>query len=211
LPDADPVHKVTIIPRGRALGVTTYLPIDEKHTYSREYLDAMITYALGGRAAEKIVFNRYDTGAGNDIERATELARKMVCEWGMSDKLGPLAFGAKEEEVFLGREITRTKNYSEQTAILIDEEIRRIVTSAMRRAEKIIRENIDTLHRLANALLEREILNSEEIDLIMQGKTLPPVERTSGDTSIKEEKKSDGQKQLQQKKLDTAGNKKRQQ
>jgi len=171
----------------------------------------MITYALGGRAAEKIVFNRYDTGAGNDIERATELARKMVCEWGMSDKLGPLAFGAKEEEVFLGREITRTKNYSEQTAILIDEEIRRIVTSAMRRAEKIIRENIDTLHRLANALLEREILNSEEIDLIMQGKTLPPVERTSGDTSIKEEKKSDGQKQLQQKKLDTAGNKKRQQ
>jgi len=212
LPDADPVHKVTIIPRGRALGVTTYLPIDEKHTYSREYLDAMITYALGGRAAEKIVFNRYDTGAGNDIERATELARKMVCEWGMSDKLGPLAFGAKEEEVFLGREITRTKNYSEQTAILIDEEIRRIVTSAMKRAEKIIRANIDTLHRLANALLEREILNSEEIDFIMQGKQLPPVERTSGNSSTKEENKfSDAQKQLQQKKVNTAENKKRQQ
>lgn len=179
LPDADPVHKVTIIPRGRALGVTTYLPIDEKHTYSKEYLEAMITYALGGRAAEKIVFNRLDTGAGNDIERATELARKMVCEWGMSEKLGPLAYGTREEEVFLGREITRSRPYSEQTAILIDQEIRRIVLTAMRRAEKIIRENLDTLHRLANALLEREILDSEEIDLIMQGKPLPPVERSS--------------------------------
>ncbi|MCX7985249.1 MAG: ATP-dependent zinc metalloprotease FtsH [Bacteroidetes bacterium] len=179
LPDADPVHKVTIIPRGRALGVTTYLPIDEKHTYSKEYLEAMITYALGGRAAEKIVFNRLDTGAGNDIERATELARKMVCEWGMSEKLGPLAFGTREEEVFLGREITRTRPYSEETAILIDQEIRRIVLTAMRRAEKIIRENLDTLHRLANALLEREILDSEEIDLIMQGKPLPPLERSN--------------------------------
>ncbi len=183
LPDADPVHKVTIIPRGRALGVTTYLPIDEKHTYSREYLEAMITYAMGGRAAEKIVFNRLDTGAGNDIERATELARKMVCEWGMSDRLGPIAFGAKEEEVFLGREITRSQNYSEQTARLIDSEVRRIVLTAMKRAEKIIRDNSETLHRLANALLEREILDSEEIDLIMQGKPLPPVDRSSATKS----------------------------
>ena len=109
IPEADPVHKVTIIPRGRALGVTTYLPIDEKHTYSKEYLEAMITYALGGRAAEKIVFNHFTTGAGNDIEKATSIARKMVCEWGMSEKLGPLTYGAKQEEIFLGREIQSTE------------------------------------------------------------------------------------------------------
>jgi cell division protease FtsH len=106
IPESDPVHKVTIIPRGRALGVTTYLPIDEKHTYSKEYLEAMIAYAMGGRAAEKIIFNQLTTGAGNDIERATALARKMVCEWGMSEKLAPLGFGKKEEEIFLGREIS---------------------------------------------------------------------------------------------------------
>jgi cell division protease FtsH len=177
LPEADPVHKVTIIPRGRALGVTTYLPIDEKHTYSKSYLEAMITYALGGRAAEKIIFNQLTTGAGNDIERATELARKMVCEWGMSDKLGPLAYGAKEEELFLGREITRSRNFSEQTAIAIDAEVRKIVTSAMKRSEKILRDNVSTLHRLATALLEREILDADEIDKIMRGEDLPPVEK----------------------------------
>ncbi len=177
MPEADPVHKVTIIPRGRALGVTTYLPIDEKHTYSKDYLEAMITYALGGRAAEKIIFNQLTTGAGNDIERATELARKMVCEWGMSEKLGPLAYGAKEEELFLGREITRSRNFSEQTAIAIDAEVKKIVTTAMKRAEKILRENLSTLHRLANALLEREILDSDEIDKILRGEELPPVER----------------------------------
>jgi cell division protease FtsH len=176
LPEADPVHKVTIIPRGRALGVTTYLPIDEKHTYSKDYLETMITYALGGRAAEKIIFNQLTTGAGNDIERATELARKMVCEWGMS-KLGPLAYGAKEEELFLGREITRTRNFSENTAILIDDEVKKIVTSAMKRSEKILRENIATLHRLSGALLEREILDSGEIDKIMRGEELPPVDK----------------------------------
>jgi cell division protease FtsH len=177
LPEADPVHKVTIIPRGRALGVTTYLPIDEKHTYSREYLEAMITYALGGRAAEKLVFNQFTTGAGNDIERATELARKMVCEWGMSDKLGPMAYGAKEEELFLGREITKTRNFSENTAIAIDAEVRLIVTSAMKRADKILKENVKILHRLANVLLEREILDSEEIDKIIRGEELPPVDK----------------------------------
>ncbi len=177
LPEADPVHKVTIIPRGRALGVTTYIPIDEKHTYSRDYLEAMITYALGGRAAEKIIFNQLTTGAGNDIERATEISRKMVCEWGMSEKLGPLAYGAKEEELFLGREITRTRNFSEGTAIAIDAEVRRIVTTAMKRADKIVRENLPKLHRLANALLEREILDSEEIDKLLRGEELPPMER----------------------------------
>ncbi len=127
LPEADPVHKVTIIPRGRALGVTSYLPIDEKHTYSKEYLEAIITYALGGRAAEKIIFDHFTTGAGNDIEKATGIARKMVCEWGMSDKLGPLSYGAKREEIFLGREIQNHRDYSERTAIEIDEEIRRFV------------------------------------------------------------------------------------
>jgi cell division protease FtsH len=177
LPEADPVHKVTIIPRGRALGVTTYLPIDEKHSYSREYLEAMITYMLGGRAAEKLVFNQFTTGAGNDIERATELARKMVCEWGMSEKLGPMSYGAKEEELFLGREITKTRNFSEDTAIAIDSEVRLIVTSAMKRANKILKDNIKVLHRLSNALLEREILDSEEIDKVIRGEDLPPVEK----------------------------------
>jgi cell division protease FtsH len=182
LPEADPVHKVTIIPRGRALGVTTYLPIDEKHTYSKEYLEAMITYALGGRAAEKIIFNQLTTGAGNDIERATELARKMVCEWGMSEKLGPLAYGAKEEELFLGREITRSRNFSESTAVAIDLEVKKIITAAMKRSEKILRDNIETLHRLSNELLDREILDSEEIDKIIRGEVLPPIgRRKNGD------------------------------
>ncbi|MBE0572823.1 MAG: ATP-dependent zinc metalloprotease FtsH [Ignavibacteriaceae bacterium] len=175
IPEADPVHKVTIIPRGRALGVTSYLPIDEKHTYSKEYLEAVITYALGGRAAEKIVFKHYTTGAGNDIEKATNIARKMVCEWGMSEKLGPMSYGAKEEEIFLGREIQKHRDYSEKTAIEIDEEIRGIINSAMNRAEKILRDNIDLLHKLSLELLEREILDSEEIDRIIKGEKLPPM------------------------------------
>lgn len=176
-PEADPVHKVTIIPRGRALGVTSYLPIDEKHTYSKEYLEAMITYALGGRAAEKLIFNHYTTGAGNDIEKASNIARKMVCEWGMSDKLGPLAYGAKEEEIFLGREIQKHRDYSEKTAVEIDDEIRSIVTSAFDRAVKILSDNIDILHRLSEELLEREILDSDEIERIIKGENLPPVQK----------------------------------
>jgi cell division protease FtsH len=177
IPEADPVHKVTIIPRGRALGLTTYLPIDEKHTYSKGYLEAMIAYALGGRAAEMIIFGELTTGAGNDIERSTELARKMVCEWGMSERLGPLTYGQKEEEVFLGRQIMRQRNYSENTALAIDAEIKNVVITGMERAEKILRENIETLHRLAAALLDREILDANEIDTIMRGGDLPPVER----------------------------------
>ena len=180
LPEADPVHKVTIIPRGRALGVTTYLPMDEKHTYSKQYLEAMITYAFGGRAAEKLIFNELTTGAGNDIERASQLARKMVCEWGMSEKLGPLTYGAKEEEIFLGREVTKHRDFSEDTANVIDDEVKKIVSSCMKRAEKILSENIDKLHRLANALLEREILDGDEIDKIIRGETLPPIERKNG-------------------------------
>ncbi len=177
LPEADPVHKVTIIPRGRALGLTTYLPIDEKHTYSKEYLEAMITYALGGRAAEMIVFSQLTTGAGNDIERATEIARKMVCEWGMSKKLGPLAYGQRDEEIFIGRQITRHRDFSEETAIAIDTEIKKIISDCMGRADKILRENLDTLHRLAAALLDREILDSAEIDVILRGEELPPSDR----------------------------------
>jgi cell division protease FtsH len=184
IPEADPVHKVTIIPRGRALGLTTYLPIDEKHTYSKKYLEAMITYALGGRAAEKIIFGELTTGAGNDIERSTEIARKMVCEWGMSKHLGPLTYGAKDEEIFLGRQITRQRNYSESTAIAIDTEIKEIITGCMERAEKILTDNIDTLHKLAAALLEREILDAVEIDTIIRGESLPPAEgRTNGNVT----------------------------
>jgi len=180
IPEADPVHKVTIIPRGRALGVTSYLPVDEKHTYSKSYLDAVITYALGGRAAEKLVFNHYTTGAGNDIEKATGIARKMVCEWGMSDKLGPLSYGAKREEIFLGREIQSHRDYSEKVAIEIDEEVQSIIRSAMKRAENILAENIDTLHKLSMELLEREILDSEEIDKLIRGEELPPAVRNNG-------------------------------
>ncbi|HOI28285.1 MAG TPA: ATP-dependent zinc metalloprotease FtsH [Melioribacteraceae bacterium] len=177
VPEADPVHKVTIIPRGRALGVTTYLPVDEKHTYSKNYLEAMITYALGGRAAEKLIFNRFTTGAGNDIEKSTNIARKMICEWGMSEILGPIAYGAKEEEIFLGREITKHKDYSEQTAQEIDAELKRIIMNGMERAEKILSENIDLLHKLSKELLEREILDADEIDKIMRGEELPPVKK----------------------------------
>ncbi len=177
VPEADPVHKVTIIPRGRALGLTTYLPIDEKHTYSKAYLEGMITYAFGGRAAEKIIFGELTTGASNDIERATEIARKMVCEWGMSEKLGPLTYGQKEEEIFLGKQIILQKNYSEDTAIAIDEEAKKIVTTCMKRAEKILNDNIDTLHRLSHALLEREILDAIEIDAIIRGEELPPLDK----------------------------------
>jgi cell division protease FtsH len=138
----------------------------------------MIAYAMGGRAAEKIVFSQFTTGAGNDIERATALARKMVCEWGMSEKMGPLTFGKKEEEIFLGREIAQHRDYSEQTAILIDEEVKKIVDKAMEKAEKILIENIDVLHRLSAALLEREILDAEEIEKVMKGESLPPFEKS---------------------------------
>lgn len=182
IPEADPVHKVTIIPRGRALGVTTYLPVDEKHTYSKNYLEAMITYALGGRAAEKLVFDRFTTGAGNDIEKSTNIARKMVCEWGMSDVLGPIAYGHKDQEIFLGKEITKHKDFSEQTAQDIDNELKKIIMDGMDRAEKILADNVEVLHKLSKELLEREILDGEEIDKIMRGEELPPMKRNSTDS-----------------------------
>ncbi len=174
-PQSDKVHKVTIIPRGRALGVTTTLPIDEKHNYSKTYCEYLLCHLMGGRTAEKLVMNEFTTGAGSDIERATELARKMVCEWGMSEKLGPLTFGKKEEEIFLGREIAKHRDYSEKTAQLIDEEVKRIVENAAAHAEQIVRSNLDKLHALANALLEREILDGDEIDKVLNGQTLDPI------------------------------------
>jgi len=159
---------VTIIPRGRALGLTQQLPVDDKYNYSKEYLVNRITILLGGRAAEEIVLNQQTTGAGDDLEKATEMARKMICEWGMSDKLGPLTFGKNEEHIFLGREVVRQKDYSEETALLIDSEIKRIVMECASRARQILQENIEKLHALARALLERETLDGEEIARILR-------------------------------------------
>src|SRR4029079_11567693 len=161
------------IPRGRALGVTQQLPIDDKHTYSREYLEAMIAVAMGGRVCEEIRFGKMTTGAGNDIERSTALARKMVCEWGMSDKLGPLTFGKKEEAIFLGREIAQHRDYSEATAVEIDHEVKSIIVTGYGRAKAILEEHTDALTRIAEALLEREVLDGEEIAALFRGEVLP--------------------------------------
>ncbi|MBI3398365.1 MAG: ATP-dependent metallopeptidase FtsH/Yme1/Tma family protein [Deltaproteobacteria bacterium] len=182
IPGSDPVHKVTIIPRGFALGLTQYLPLDEKHTWPKEYIMGKIAIMMGGRVAEELVLKHMTTGAGNDIEMATEMARKMVCEWGMSEKMGPLTFGKKEEMVFLGKEIATHKDYSEQTAREIDSEIKTIVIEGYSRAKNILVEHIDTLHKLANALLEKEVLDGEEIDRIIRGGNggaEPPKEGTS--------------------------------
>lgn len=167
LPGTDPVHKVTIVPRGQALGLTQQLPLDERHTYPKEYLLKRLMILLGGRAAEEIVFNECTTGAGNDIERATELARRMVCEWGMSDNLGPVAFGQRQGHIFLGKEITQVKDYSEATAIAIDNEVRRIVLECYQKAKKLLEDNLELLHKLANALLEEETLDGPTIDKIL--------------------------------------------
>ncbi len=189
LPGSDPVHKVTIIPRGRALGVTSFLPIDEKHNYTRTYCKTIMTHMLGGRAAEKIIANELSTGAGNDIERASELARKMVCEWGMSEKLGPVAFGKKNDEIFLGREIAQHRDYSESTAVLIDQEVKTFVQKASDHAEKLLKDNVDILHRLAEALLEREILDGDEIELIMQNKPLAKKKNSRGSAGTRKKSK----------------------
>ncbi len=167
-PGTDPIHKVSIIPRGRALGVTQQLPIDDRYTYTRDFLQKTLSVLMGGRAAEELVFNQMTTGAGNDIERATELARKMVTEWGMSERLGPLAFGKKDEQIFLGREIAKHKNYSEKTAEEIDAEITNIVKGAYEKAKKLLEENFQVLDSLAKALLERETLESHDIDEIIR-------------------------------------------
>jgi len=171
IPNSDPIHKVTIIPRGRALGLTQQLPIDERHTYSKEYLLDNITILLGGRAAEEIVLNHQTTGAGNDIERATEIARKMICEWGMSEILGPLNYGRKEEPVFLGKEMQRQRDFSETTANEIDAELKSVVTACFDKARSLLLNNIDALHTIATKLLEKEVLDGQEIDDILMGKS----------------------------------------
>ena len=174
LPNADPVHKVTIIPRGMALGVTMQLPEDDKHSYTKSYLETQLAGLMGGRIAEEIFMKHLTTGAGNDIERATDIARKMVCEWGMSD-LGPLSFGKKEEQIFLGREIAQHRDYSEDTAIKIDNEVQRIVRDAYARARALIEERSDALVRIGEALLEREVLDGDEVDQLIAGKELAPM------------------------------------
>ena len=176
-PGADPVHKVTIIPRGMALGLTMQLPEADKHTYTKEYLEGMLAVLMGGRTAEEIFLGHITTGAGNDIERATELARNMVCEWGMSD-LGPLAFGKKDEAIFLGREIAQHRDFSEDTALQIDRQVKKIVNGAYEAAHSILEGHRDVLDRIARALLEREVLDANEVKMLMEGKPLPEKPRT---------------------------------
>jgi cell division protease FtsH len=177
LPGTDPIHKVTIIPRGRALGLTQQLPLDEKHTYPKDYLLNQICILMGGRIAEELVLGIQTTGAGNDIERASELARKMVCDYGMSENLGPLTFGKREEQIFLGREIAQHRDYSELTAQKIDDEVRGIVTNSYNKTSQLIKDNLDSLHRMAKALLERETLDGKAIDQILkEGGSVPKEE-----------------------------------
>jgi len=178
VPNADPLHKVTIIPRGRALGVTQQLPIDDRHTYSKDYLQSTLAVLMGGRVAEELQFNQLTTGAGNDFDRATEMARKMVTEWGMSD-MGPLTFGKQEEQIFLGREISQHRDYSEATAVEIDKEVRRFALEGYSTAKRILEEKTEALTAIAEALLEHEVLDSHQINALIEGKPLPlPVAPT---------------------------------
>jgi cell division protease FtsH len=187
LPHADPIHKVTIIPRGMALGLTQQLPADEKHNYSRDYLNDQIAILLGGRIAEEISLASLTTGAGNDIERATELARRMVCEWGMSDAMGPLTFGKKEEQIFLGREIAQHQDYSEDTALKIDHEVKKIVTDNYQRSHTILTENKETLVKIADALLAREVLDAEQVKRLAAGLSLDEPQPVAARTPIVDE------------------------
>jgi cell division protease FtsH len=182
LPHADPIHKVTIIPRGMALGLTMQLPIDEKHNYSREYLEDQIAILLGGRIAEEITIGSITTGAGNDLERATDLARRMVCEWGMSGNMGPLTFGKKEEQIFLGREIAQHQDYSEDTALKIDQEVKRFVTDNYTRAQTILSEHKQYLLDMADALLARETLDAEQVKRLSVGLPLDELTPAAGPT-----------------------------
>jgi cell division protease FtsH len=191
IPGLDPVHKVTIVPRGQALGVTQTLPEDNQLNLSVDKAESMISFLMGGRIAEKLVFEHVTTGAGNDIERASDLARKMVCEWGMSKKLGPITFGEGEHQPFLGMEANRNRNYSESTAREIDEEVREIIDTNYKKAEKLLKENLDTLKRLAEALLDRESLSSSEVDAIMKGQSLDPVDGGSGSSTKESSEKSE--------------------
>jgi cell division protease FtsH len=188
LPGTDPIHKVTIIPRGRALGVTMQLPTDEKHTYQRNYLFSSLAILMGGRCAEEICLGEMTTGAGNDIERATDMARKMVCEWGMSDKMGPLTYGAKEEQVFLGKDFSSQKNFSDQTAKLIDQEVKTLVMDGYTRATELLTKNRDVLETMAQALLERETLDGKEIKELIAGKDISDDEDSGSSQKIESDK-----------------------
>jgi cell division protease FtsH len=174
LPHTDPVHKVTIIPRGLALGVTQQLPVDDRHNYNKNYLDSQIAVLMGGRVSEELYMKNLTTGAGNDFETATDLARRMVCEWGMSEKMGPLTFGKKDEQIFLGKEISRRAEYSEETAVRIDDEVRKIVVRGYERAQEVLSTHKDALERIARALLEREVLDGEEVNRLLRGEQLSP-------------------------------------
>jgi cell division protease FtsH len=191
IPHADPLHKVTIIPRGMALGLTMQLPLDDKHSYSKDYLGAQLAILMAGRIAEEKFMKHVTTGAGNDIERATDMARKMVCEWGMSD-LGPMSFGKKEEQIFLGREIAQHRDYSEATAIRIDEQVRFFVDDAYSRARKIIEDHSDALVRIAEALLEREVLDGSEVLHLIEGETLPALDTSHGGSHTQEVLRPEG-------------------
>ena len=189
---ADPVHKVTIIPRGQALGLTMQVPIDEKHGYTRDYIEGRLGILLGGRGAEMLIFNQMTTGAGNDIEQATTIARKMVTEWGMSDLLGPMTFGKKNEEIFLGREIQSHRDYSEVTARMIDEEVARIVRHAQKYAQTVLKDNIELLQRMAKELLKYETLSADDIQKILEGKQLK--KRTNGSVTQKRLRRNPNQR-----------------
>jgi len=186
LPNADPLHKVTIIPRGMALGVTMQLPLDDKHTYTRDHLEAQLAIMMGGRVAEELFLNHITTGAGNDIEQATGVARRMVCEFGMSD-LGPLAYGKNQQEIFLGRDLATQRDFSEDTAIKIDQEVKKFVVTGYQRAKDILTSNRDTLVRIAEALLVREVLDVGEVNLLIEGKPLPEIIRPEPPQSGEEE------------------------
>lgn len=181
IPDADPVHKVSIIPRGMALGVTMQLPQDDRHMYTKEYMESMLAVLMGGRVAEELIFNRLTTGAGNDIERASDISRKMVCSWGMSKKMGPLAYGKKEEQVFLGKEIGHAQDYSETTAVSIDDEVKNFVMGGYNHARQILEDNIDLLHGVAKLLLEKETIDGKEIDTLMG---IEPEKQPESDTEV---------------------------
>jgi len=182
---ADPLHKVTIIPRGMALGVTMQLPIDDKHTYTKEYLETRLAIMMGGRVAEEIFLQQMTTGAGNDIEQASDLARRMVCEFGMSS-LGPITFGKKDEQIFLGREINQHRDFSEETAKQIDKEVRQLVDAGYQGATLILSNNKEVMHRMSAALLEREVLDANEIKMIIEGRELPPIKMPSSGDGVQQ-------------------------
>ena len=190
LPGTDPLHKVTIIPRGRALGVTMQLPMDEKHTHQRSYLINSLAILMGGRCAEEICLGEMTTGAGNDIERATEMARKMVCEWGMSEKMGPLTYGTNEEQPFLGKGSSSQANFSDQTAKLIDQEVKSLVMGGYEKATELLKTNLDKLETMAQALLEHETLNAQHVKNIIDGKNIFDDEDSGTPQNLKSDDES---------------------